>query len=570
MLLLLDRNPSSVLGPIKTRRLDQPIAVSLEALVPDDNFYRHLDRSLSLSFGRELVADTYASVGRPSIDPIVFFKLQLVMFFEHITSERELMRTVADRVSVRWYLGYAFGEPLPDHSSLTNIRNRYGLAVFRRFFEAIVEQCQKAHLVWGKELYFDATQVNANASLDSSQPRFAVEAHLNKLFGTKPSEGGEDNGSNQSSEGSGDGQQTEAQAVTDTESVPENSVSNAPVSLPAVASEEVLQGLADQNDGRHDWIDQEGRPDRTVRHGYYQRRTDFVASATDPDAALMRLKHGGSHFGYHDHYVVDGGKKRIILEVLVTPADVMENQPMLDLLWRTCFRWKLWPRQVTGDTTYGTVENIVAIEDANIRAYMPLPDFDQRSPLYGQRKFTYDPERDTYICPQGKLLSRHAVSYTDRKIKYRASPADCSVCPVRAECTTSAEARQVQRSFDEEYLDLVRAYHGTEPYQKAMRKRQVWVEPLFGEAKDWHGLRRFRLRGLWKVNVEALMVATGQNLKRLLSKRGWGRRRWPGGGLALPFCGCPSAVPTDLQQFHNQNLPPPAYGEMLARGFSTG
>jgi hypothetical protein len=67
-------------------------------------------------------------------------------------------------------------EPLPDHSTLSKIRLRYGLEVFRRFFEAIVEQCQQARLVWGKELYFDSTQVNANADLDSLAPRFAVEA----------------------------------------------------------------------------------------------------------------------------------------------------------------------------------------------------------------------------------------------------------------------------------------------------------------------------------------------------------------------------------------------------------
>jgi hypothetical protein len=64
----------------------------------------------------------------------------------------------------------------------------------------------------------------------------------------------------------------------------------------------------------------------------------------------------------------------------------------------------------------------------------------------------------------------------------------------------------------------------------------VWVEPLFAEAKDWHGLRRFRLRGLEKVNREALLVAAGQNLKWLLSCRGWGRRPWPSGapGLRIP------------------------------------
>ena len=86
------------------------------------------------------------------------------------------MRHAADRLSVLWYLGYDLGEPLPDHSSLTRIRTRYGVEVFRRFFEAVVEQCQQAGLVWGRELYIDATKVEANASIASVKPRFAVEA----------------------------------------------------------------------------------------------------------------------------------------------------------------------------------------------------------------------------------------------------------------------------------------------------------------------------------------------------------------------------------------------------------
>src|SRR5436309_502138 len=170
----------------KERSFARLINVSLDVLVPQDHFYRHLERTLDLSFVREFVQQTYAGGGRPSIDPVVFFKLQLVMFFEDIRSERLLMRHAADRLSVLWYLGYDLGEPLPDHWSLTRIRERYGVEVFRRFFERIVEQCQQAGLVWGKELYIDATKVKANASLESLKPRFAVEAHLANLFETEP------------------------------------------------------------------------------------------------------------------------------------------------------------------------------------------------------------------------------------------------------------------------------------------------------------------------------------------------------------------------------------------------
>jgi hypothetical protein len=94
----------------------------------------------------------------------------------------------------------------------------------------------------------------------------------------------------------------------------------------------------------------------------------------------------------------------------------------------------------------------------------------------------------------------------------------------------------VGRSLQETYLDPVRGYHATEPYAKAMRKRQVWIEPLFAEAQAWHGLRRFRLRGLEKVNGKALLIAAGQNLKRLLSWQGWGRRPFPteAAGVVVP------------------------------------
>ncbi len=68
----------------KERSFAPLMHVSLEELVPADHFYRHLEKSLDLSFVREFVHETYACKGRPSVDPVVFFKLQLVMFFEGI------------------------------------------------------------------------------------------------------------------------------------------------------------------------------------------------------------------------------------------------------------------------------------------------------------------------------------------------------------------------------------------------------------------------------------------------------------------------------------------------------
>src|SRR5260370_24714064 len=246
----------------KERHFAPLIHVSLEELVPKDHFYRHLERSLDLSFVYEFVKETYAGGGRPSIDPIVFFKLQLVMFFEGLRSERQLMRHAADRLSVRWYLGYDLGEALPDHSSLTRIRERYGVEVFRRFFDKIVEQCQAAGLVWGRELYFDGTKVAANAGKDSLKPRFYIEAHLESLFG-------------------------EADQRTEQQSPPEEQANSpaceqgertAPAPLPTSLCPEEQERLAQENVQRLDWIEAVEAQDLRVSGWRYQRLTDQPVS----------------------------------------------------------------------------------------------------------------------------------------------------------------------------------------------------------------------------------------------------------------------------------------------------
>jgi transposase len=499
-----------MLGPPKLRRLDAPIAVSVEDLVPPDHFYRHLEAKLDLGFVRDWVRECYAERGRPSIDPVVFFKLQLVMFFEGIRSERKLVEAASLNLAHRWYLGYALDEPLPDHSSLTRIRQRLGIEVFARFFERVVDLCQEAGLVWGEELFVDATKVLANADLDSLVPRFYHEAkaHLADLF-------------------------ADDSAVAAAEAELDATADELPAGIVRLPREPAADGSPANAAPPWRLLDERRLDPRRPPIGEYQRKSAWTVSVTDPDATPMQTKTGAA-LGYHDHYVVDGGKARVILAALVTPADVMENVPLRDLLWRVRFRRKLRPRQVTGDTTYGTAENIVAVEDAGIRAYFPLADWD-RTRYYGPSRFAYDAARDEFRCPEGHPLRRHTAKFGVQATVYRADPATCNACPVKAACTASDRGRTVQRSFSAAYLERVREYHRTPGYEKSMRKRQVWIEPLFAEAKDWHGLRRFRLRGLDNVNIEGLLIAAGQNLKRFLAATGWGRRHAPCGSLvALP------------------------------------
>lgn len=221
-----------------------------------------------------------------------------------------------------------------------------------------------------------------------------------------------------------------------------------PKPLPTALSQPESETFVQRNQERHDWIEQLGAQNRSTA-GRYQRKADLWVSTTDPDATLMETK-AGSDMGYRTHYVVDGGKSRILLQVLVTPSEVMDNQPMLDLIWRARFRWKLWPRQVTGDRKYGAEDNVVALEDQHLRAFIPLPDNDHReSAFFSLDHFRYEPEKDVYICPSGKELRYSPALSTERALRYRARAKDCNHCPLKAQCTTSIQGRSLVRSSQE-------------------------------------------------------------------------------------------------------------------------
>jgi transposase len=144
-------------------------SIDLESFVAEDHFLRRVDRVLNLSFVRELTAPRYAAQqGRPSIDPEVYFRMQLAAYFYGIRTDRRLCEEVRYNLAYRWFCRLSLGEDVPDHSSLTRIRDRLGEEVFEAVFRRIVAQCQEKGLV--KEhcrVMTDATLIAAAASLNS-------------------------------------------------------------------------------------------------------------------------------------------------------------------------------------------------------------------------------------------------------------------------------------------------------------------------------------------------------------------------------------------------------------------
>ena len=159
-------------------REDIFVACPLRDLVPDDHILRRVDRVLDLGWLRAEVADCYClENGRPSIDPEAAVRLMLAGFFAGIVHDRKLLREAQVNLAIRWFAGYRLHERLPDHSSLTRIRQRWGAERFRRIFQRTVAACVEAGLVDGETVHVDATLIRADVSWES-----VAEVHAERVL----------------------------------------------------------------------------------------------------------------------------------------------------------------------------------------------------------------------------------------------------------------------------------------------------------------------------------------------------------------------------------------------------
>ena len=174
--------------------------VCLDELVAEDDRYRRLDRLVDWSFVRELAAPYYAGeVGRPSVDPIVLVKLMIVSALEGIGSTRELLRQAGMRLDLRRFLGYALGERLPVHQTLSHAHTRrfVDAALFERLFLRSLELCKQHGLVEGTHISIDGFHAEADAALASLRASLAVAAVAEaepgvRAEGIAPTTGGDD------------------------------------------------------------------------------------------------------------------------------------------------------------------------------------------------------------------------------------------------------------------------------------------------------------------------------------------------------------------------------------------
>jgi transposase len=240
-------------------------------------------------------------------------------------------------------------------------------------------------------------------------------------------------------------------------------------------------------------------------------------SPTDP-AAAWNTKEGRGKFGYFNNYLVDTDHA-VIVDVEATPAriaqEIKATKAMLD---RVEEKHEMRPNRLAADKAYGTGPFLGWLSARNITPHIPVLDRQQQTGgLLPREAFTFDPKRNVFICPRGKLL-KHRTARQKVKIHiYRATAGDCRLCPIRPQCTHGPK-RTLSVPFDETVRQDVMALQKTEAFQNSRRLRKK-VEMLFAHMKQHFRFTRLKLRGLAGAAEEFLLVATIQNLRRLIRLR---------------------------------------------------
>lgn len=430
--------------------------VRMDELIPESHLLRLVDKHIDLSFIRSKVKHLYSHTGRPSIDPEVLLRMLLIGYLYGITSERRLCEEVKMHIGYRWFVGLSLEDKIPDHSTFSKNRHErfHEGDLFQQIFDEIVQRCISHGFVTGNHLTVDSTYIKANASVKSME---LVVVDIN--------------------------------------------------------SKEYIQKLELENPVE----DKPWEPGHDLPLKGEKLSNSTHRSTTDPDAKLAKKSiQGATNLSHAATYMMDNRHRIIVGADAGSPNRKTDCDAAVRQIQRVKWSYRLKPKTLGADKGYASGEFLNALLSENILPHIPIAEHPRHNAIgiYPRERFSYDSERDVLTCPAGNILKYWGIQKHSRQHVYRARKKDCQLCLKKPECTKD-QARSVSYHVYETAINEAKALNKTREYRISQRRRKQ-IEELFGEAKEFMGLRRARYRGLRFVREQVLMTATAQNIKRMV------------------------------------------------------
>src|SRR5207253_7246732 len=388
-----------MMGRLKSEQTQLFYQFKLDDAVPEDHLVRKIDAALDLSWLRSELAPHYSSMGRPSIDPELMIRMLVVGYVFAIRSERLICREVQVNLAYRWFCKLGIEDAIPDHSAFSRARNE-------RFRDGDVFRC-----------VFERVVERCIASGLVGGEGFAVDASLIQADANKQrSIAGQDWHKDRD---------------------------------PKSASRAVKEYLATLDD---------------TAWGAASDVVPKFVSPSDPAAQWTGAHKGPAFFAYADNYLIDV-KFGVIVDVeasrAIRQAEVGAAKTMIG---RTEERFGLKPERLAADSAYGSAATLNwIVNEKKIAPHIPVIDKSKREDgSLSREDFTFDKERNVYVCPQGKLLHTTGRVHDGETLLYRARTSDCGPCPLKAKCCPKAPWRKIPCSIYEDARAAARALANTQ------------------------------------------------------------------------------------------------------------
>jgi len=427
--------------------------VSIDEFVPSDHLLRKIDKYIDFSFILEKVRPYYSDDnGRPS-DPLILFKMMFIGYIYGIRSERKLEQEIRMNIAYRWFLGLKFHDPVPHHSTISwNRQKRFNdTNIFQEIFDEIVLQAMNHNMVGGRVLFSDSTHLKANAN-KHKYTKEKVEVETREYFNE-------------------------------------------------------LNKAIEEDREKH------GKKPLKEREEVKETK-EIRVSTTDPDCGFMSRENKQEMFCYLDHRTTDI-KFNIITDVHVTPGNVHDSVPYLNRLDRQINRFGFEVEAVALDSGYLTNPICKGLSDRKIFGVIAHRRYHPTTGLFPKWRFTYDNQRDLYVCPNNQELPYKTTTREGYK-EYKSDSKKCENCPLLSQCTRSKnKVKVVTRHVWEEHKEKVRLNRLTKSGKILYKFRKEKVERSFADSKELHGLRYCRLRGLKNASEQVLLTAACQNMKKI-------------------------------------------------------
>lgn len=451
------------------RKHDQIILSTIEQLVPQEHLVRKLEATIDWKFIYPLVKELYSPNGRPSIDPVVLFKMIFINYTFGINSMRRTCEEIQVNVAYRWFLGISMEESVPNYSTWSqNYSRRYGDSkVFDEIFSRIIRQAMHYGYIDTETIYGDSTHQKASANKRKSESR---EVELVQRYYEED---------------------LKEEINRDRES----------------------KGKKPLKEIRKSELSYDEETGEVIENKETKR---IKESTTDRECGLYHKGEKEKCFAYSHQAMCD--KNGFVIAHVTVAGNVHDSVSFKGVYDKVKENYE-GIKNIGLDSGYKTPAIAREIIESGHKPYLPYKRPMTKEGFFKKSEYSYEAEYDIYLCPNGKALS-YTTTNKDGYKEYKSIAQICKQCEWREKCTKSKNTTKlVTRHVWEEYMEEVEEIRHEKDYKDIYGKRKETIERVFADCKESHGLRYTRLRGIKKNQHQALIIFGCHNLKKMASWR---------------------------------------------------